>query len=355
MFLRNTWYMVGWAGEIDAGMLARRIADTPVVLYRREDGTPVALHDRCPHRFAPLSLGRVTGDAIECGYHGLRFDGTGKCVGNPHGDGKIPQAAQVRTFPVVEKYTLLWIWLGEPSRADASQIPDFSFLEDPARRRVDGYLHVRANYQLETDNLLDLSHTQFVHANFHFSEAILKGKHEVVQSGNTVHSNLWCPNGAPSPWFAKRIPGYDGRSPVDQWMDMRWDPPCVLRLDTGITPAGRPREEGGQSFTAHILTPETETTTHYFFAHSRNFRTDDAEMDEAIAHWQRVGFGEQDKPMLEAVQRAMGTADLMSLKPILLPIDTAAVRARRIVKRLLDAEQQAGAGVAHAEGALQSV
>ena len=119
---------------------------------------------------------------------------------------------------------------------------------------------------------------------------------------------------------------------------MRWDPPCLLRLDTGVTPAGRPRDEGGQSFTAHIVTPETETSTHYFFAHSRNFRVADEEMDQAIAHWQQVGFGEQDKPMLEAVQQAMGTADLMSLKPILLPIDTAAVRARRVVRQLLEEE-----------------
>ncbi|MDX3906335.1 MAG: aromatic ring-hydroxylating dioxygenase subunit alpha [Pigmentiphaga sp.] len=341
MFLRNAWYMAGWAREIDGAMLARRIADTPVVVYRREDGQPAALHDRCPHRFAPLSRGRLEGGVIECGYHGLRFDAGGKCVGNPHGDGRIPQAAQVQAFPLVEKYTLLWIWFGDPARADPSTIPDFSFLDDPGRGRVDGYLHVQANYLLETDNLLDLSHTQFVHPNFHFSEAILQGRHEVTQAGDTVHSNLWCPNGAASPMFAKRIPGYDGRSPVDQWMDMRWDPPCLLRLDTGITPAGRPREEGGQSFTAHILTPETETSTHYFFAHSRNFRVGDADMDEAIAHWQRVGFGEQDKPMLEAVQQAMGTTDLMSLKPVLLPIDTAAVRARRIVRHLLEAEEGA--------------
>ncbi|AZG11263.1 aromatic ring-hydroxylating dioxygenase subunit alpha [Pigmentiphaga sp. H8] len=346
MFLRNTWYMAGWSGEIEGRMLARRIADTPLVFYRREDGRPAALHDRCPHRFAPLSRGRVDGGVVECGYHGLRFDGSGKCVGNPHGDGRIPLAAEVRAFPAVERYTLLWVWLGEPALADPSAIPDFSFLDDPARRRVDGYLHVRANYLLETDNLLDLSHTQFVHANFHSSEAILKGRHEVRQDGRTVHSNLWCPDGEASPMFAKRLPGYDGRSPVDQWLDMRWDPPCLLRLDTGVTPAGRPREEGGQSFTAHIVTPETETSTHYFFAHSRNFRVADEEMDQAIAQWQQVGFGEQDKPMLEAVQQAMGTADLMSLKPVLLPIDTAAVRARRVVRQLLEEEADGGAPAA---------
>lgn len=338
MFLKNAWYMGGWATEIDNGMLARRIIDIPVVFYRQADGTPAALHDRCPHRFAPLSLGRVVGDSVECGYHGLRFDKTGSCVANPHGDCHIPAAARVTPFVAVEKYTLLWVWMGDPQAADPATIPDFSFLDDAARGRVDGYLHVHANYLLETDNLLDLSHTQFVHSNFHFSEAILQGEHKVEQVGNTVHSNLWCPNGSASPMFAKRIPNYDGTSLVDQWLDMRWDAPCNLRLHTGITPTGQPREAGGQSFTAHILTPETPTTTHYFFAHSRDFRVGDAEMDEAIAHWQRVGFGEQDRPMLEAVQTAMGTTDLMSLKPVLLSIDTAAVRARRVVKQLLSEE-----------------
>jgi len=341
MFLKNIWYMAGWASEVRRELLSRRIAGESVVMYRRENGEPVALSDRCPHRFAPLSLGKIRGDSVECGYHGLQFDASGKCVFNPHGNCHIPQTARVRSFPFIEKFSLMWIWMGDPDLADPSTITDYSFLDDKRRARVDGYLYVNANYQLEIDNLLDLSHTQFVHDNFHFSDAILRGQHEVKQVGQTVHSNLWCPDGEPSPQFAKRLAEADADKSVDQWLDMRWDAPANLRLDTGVTPSGSGRDRGGQSYTAHIVTPETEFSCHYFFATARNYRLYDTEMDEAIAKWQRIGFGEQDRKMLEAIQKEMNTSDLMSLKPVLLPVDGAAMRARRILAQLLSEEQKA--------------
>ncbi len=337
MFLRHAWYVAAWSRDIAETLLPRRLLDEPVLLYRRPDGRPVALADRCPHRFAPLHLGRLHEGVVECGYHGLRFDATGACVHNPHGDGRIPAAARVHSYPVVDRHAMTWIWMGDPAAADAAQIPDFGFLDDPKRAVVDGYLHVNAGYELETDNLLDLSHTQFVHGNFHASEAVLRGQHDVRQEGHTVHSTLWCPEGRAAPQMALRLG--DANRVVDQWLDMRWDAPCTLRLDTGVTPTGRPRSDGAQSYSAHILTPETTTTTHYFFANARNYRVDDREVDASIRHWQQVGFGEQDRQMLEAVQRAMGTTDLMALKPVLLPIDAGALRARRVLGQLMAAER----------------
>lgn len=338
MYLKNTWYVAAWANEITRDLSHRTLLDEPVLMFRKEDGSAVAMTDRCPHRFAPLHLGKLIGDVVQCGYHGLRFDCQGSCVLNPHGDGKIPQAAKVKTFPVVERYSLLWIWMGDANEADASRIPDFAFLEDARRATVSGYLRVEAHYELETDNLMDLSHTQFVHANFQASDSVLQGQHEVVQDGNTLHSNLWCPNGKASPQFAMRLG--DPEMMVDQWMDMRWDPPSVLRLDTGVAPTGQSRERGARSLSAHIVTPETETSTHYFFANSRDFRVDDPAMDEAIRNWQAVGFGEQDKTMIEAVQKSMGNTDLLALKPILLKNDSGSMRARRTLAQLIAAEQE---------------
>src|SRR4051812_26504091 len=122
-FLRNAWYMAGWAGELGREPLARRLVGEAIVLYRKENGDPVALQDRCPHRFAPLSRGKLHQDTIECGYHGLRFDAAGQCVLNPHGNCHIPQGAKVRSYPLVEKNTLAWIWMGTPELADPSLIP----------------------------------------------------------------------------------------------------------------------------------------------------------------------------------------------------------------------------------------
>lgn len=161
-YLRNAWYAAAWDNEIADKPLGRTLLNQPIVFYRDEAGKPVALSDRCPHRYAPLSKGKIVDGTIQCPYHGLRFGSTGACVHNPHGS--IPKAARVSAFPLLEKYGLLWIWMGDPEAADPAVLPDFSIIADHDNYAiVPGYLHVGANYQLITDNLLDLSHAQYVH------------------------------------------------------------------------------------------------------------------------------------------------------------------------------------------------
>lgn len=333
MFLKNAWYVAAWAKEVGRDLLGRTFLGEAVCLYRKEDGTPVAIGDRCPHRFAPLHMGVLKGDAVECPYHGLQFDCSGQCTVNPHGDGKIPVAAKVRQYPLVERHGLLWIWMGDPTRSDPAAIPDYGFLTDDRRGTVGGYIRVEANYELLTDNLMDLSHGQFLHASFLQTTDFVKGKHEVIQDGVVVHSNQSVPNGKPQAVYGKLADGN-----VDQWWDIRWMPPCLMVLEVGMTGVGRPRDEGKRTLSAHLLTPETETSTHYHFANSRDFLVDDTNMDERIRAWQRGGFAGQDKPMIEAIQKSMGTTDLMSLKPVLLPVDAGAVRARRVLRGLIEAE-----------------
>ena len=345
-FLRNAWYAAAWSseigsseigsGEIGRTPLARTFLNEPVVLYRTEAGDPVAIGGVCPHRFAPLGQGRLVGDRLECPYHGLTFDGSGACVLNPHGNGKIPAAARVAAYPLAERHSLVWIWMGEAGLADPGLIPDFAFLTDPLRAPVGGRITMQAHYELGTDNLMDLSHTQWLHATHLKSDAFLKGRYEVAQDGDTVYSNMSCPDAAAPPYFRGALADPDGL--VDQWFDMRWDAPALLRLDVGVTAAGQARAAGANSLSAHILTPETETTTHYFYCNARNYAIDDRAVDAHIREWQRIGFGEQDKPMIEAVQRCMGTTDLLALRPVLLPGDAGAVRARRVLRSLIDAE-----------------
>jgi phenylpropionate dioxygenase-like ring-hydroxylating dioxygenase large terminal subunit len=338
MFLENAWYVAAWASEIPAeGLFHRRYLDQPVLIYRQQSGAPVALADRCPHRFAPLHRGRRVGDHVECGYHGLQFDGRGACVLSPHGDGKIPAAAKVRAYPLIERDSLVWIWMGDPARADAARIPNYAFLVDPKRGTVGGYQLTRAHYELMIDNLLDLSHTQFLHRGFQDAEGFLRGQVEIVEGAASLDSNLWAPNGKAPAFFAPRLA--DPTGTVDMWFDMHWDAPSNLRLTGGVTPSGQSRAEGVDSISAHILTPETLTTCHYFFANARTDRVGDPAADAAVRNWQKVGFGEQDKPMIEAIQANMGTADLMSLKPALFSIDSAPIRARRKLAQLIEAEK----------------
>lgn len=343
-YLRNAWTVAAWASELPAGaMLARTLLDEPLVFYRDAGGVPRALADRCPHRFAPLSMGQLCdgGASVQCPYHGLRFDGSGACVHNPHGDGRIPQAAKLKSYPVVERWSALWIWLGDPARADAALIPDFPF-NDPAHWAVGtGTLVVDAAYQLEIDNILDLSHIEFMHPLFS-SEAVRRGKVEFEQAGETVWSKRFMPEDDQVPPFLReafQVP----QGPIDRWLHVRWNAPASMALWAGGVASGRPMEQGVVSHQAHCFTPESAGRTHYFY--SIAFPRAMGPMAEELAARNvaalRGPFEQEDKPIVEAVGRRMEGADLFSLKPVLLAGDAAAVRARRLLQGLIDKERAA--------------
>src|SRR6187551_820668 len=168
MYLRNTWYVAGFVDEIDAGrLLSRTLLDTPLVFFRSAHGAVASLADRCPHRFAPLSKGRLCdgGATLQCPYHGLRFDSTGACVHNPHSKSGIPKAARVDSYAAVERHGLLWWWAGTSTLADESLIPDYrEFANAPPDATIRGYLPTDCHYELLVDNILDLTHADYLHA-----------------------------------------------------------------------------------------------------------------------------------------------------------------------------------------------
>jgi phenylpropionate dioxygenase-like ring-hydroxylating dioxygenase large terminal subunit len=339
-FLRNAWYVAAWGAEVRAGELfSRRILDEPILLYRKGDGAPVALSDRCPHRFAPLHLGKLRGETVECGYHGLQFGHTGACVHNPHGSGALPRAAQVRVYPVVERYSALWVWMGEAERANADTIPVFDFLVPQQWFVGTGQMLVAANYQLEIDNILDLSHIEFMHPMF-ATEAVRRGKIQSVQEGDTVWSKRFISGDELNPFLLQAF-----RIPVgqlaDRWLDVRWNAPALMALYTGGVVSGRPRSDGVEVPSAHIFTPETQRSTHYFYAMS--FPQMMGPAGETLAKEQvdvlRGPFEREDKPMIEAVERSMNGDELWSLRPVLLAGDAAAVKARRVLEKLIEAER----------------
>jgi phenylpropionate dioxygenase-like ring-hydroxylating dioxygenase large terminal subunit len=277
---------------------------------------------------------------VQCPYHGLRFDGTGMCVHNPHGDKRIPQAARVRNYPLVERHRLLWIWMGDPQAADASQIPDFSFMERPdlftySPRQVS---HMPVSYELILDNLLDLTHAAYIHPHSLGSEAVARQQTTVTQTGNTVLSQNLAPDGLPAPIFPA-VGACPADERVDYWADVRWDAPASIHLDVGVMPTGRPRGEGVRISSAQLLAPETETSTHYFHCMYRDFKRDVPGLSEAIGQGTKDAFTNEDAPMITAVQKRMAGRDLWAMKPVLLTTDAGAVRVRRILTKLLEAEQ----------------
>lgn len=207
MYLRDCWYAAAWPEEVTSAPIRRTFLDQPIVIYRLENGDPVALLDRCPHRLVPLSLGTlIGGNELQCAYHGLRFDRHGVCTANPDGNHAIPPGARVRSFPLRSHCGLLWIWLGDPKLADAADIPNFETFGDIANYRfATGYAHVAANYQLITDNLLDLSHVEFLHPQLK-PGGDFTSRHEVRQDGERVWSMFWRYNCLPNVFWQRVWP-----------------------------------------------------------------------------------------------------------------------------------------------------
>lgn len=336
-FLRNVWYMAGWADEIAQGqLLGRTILNEPVVLYRKQDGTPAALYDRCPHRFAPLSAGRQQGDSIECGYHGLKFGCSGVCESNPHGP--IPRAASVKAYPVHELHGIVWIWMGDAALADITSIPDLTALAAaPDTTRSKGYLPTDGNYQLIADNVADLSHVDYLHPSALGGGVFTRAKPLVEEIDESVHISWWSEGDIAPPAYDMFMP--EPGMKVDFWTEVWWHAPGVMPLNIYCTAAGRPREEGLETRNVHIVTPETDHTTHYWFCLTRSYRTDDVAITQKRQQIMFKVFNDEDKPMIEAQQTYIGTRDLFELKPLLLPTDAGAVRIRRVLRRLMDAEE----------------
>jgi phenylpropionate dioxygenase-like ring-hydroxylating dioxygenase large terminal subunit len=339
-YVKNAWYIAAWGDAIAPGkMLARTLLDVPVLLWRAMDGTLAALHDRCPHRFAPLSLGKLTEGGVQCGYHGLSFDGLGHCVGNPHGP--LAAALRVRSFTVHEKHHAIWIWMGE-ARADLSTLPDLAFIDvAPATAFSKGYLHSRGNYQFYTDNIMDLSHADYLHPNSIGGGAMTRTKARVEEDEQGVSITWLATNESLGPMM-DAVLNLNG-APADIWTEVHWRLPGVMRLVHGGVAAGRPRYEGVNNINLHAVTPETPTTTHYFFAATRTINLHDAAFNEQFANTRQRIFATEDKPMIEAQHDRMGGREFWDLQPILFGIDHGVVRVRRKLEKQIVHETNQGA------------
>ena len=339
-FIKNTWYTAGWSSEIGAKPAHRKIIGEHVVLYRGESGNLIALEEKCPHRFAPLHKGKIIGDLIECPYHGLRFGDNGKCVYNPFDPNFSPPNATVKTYSVVEKDTLIWIWMGEEPLASPEDIPDYHWLNETDKYAMtsEGMIEMPVNYELIIDNLLDLSHGQFLHPTTLGNTAMAGGTTDSRKEGNTVHSDRLNYDGYMPTLFNNNgvIPN---ETKVDYWNDLRWDPAGSYYLEVGITPAGEPREKGVYIGSAQLLTPIDEATTAYRFILFRTFMKDSEELTRGIEALVMKAFVEEDEPMIADVQKRMNGKDFWSLRPAILEGDRAAIFARRILEKLARDEE----------------
>ncbi len=345
--VRNAWYVAGWRHEFTRQPQQRMLLGLPVLLYRRQDGRLVALEDRCLHRMAPLSRGQVEGDAIRCLYHGFKFSADGQCVEIP-GQDMIPARACLRSYPVQEDGSWVWVWMGDPARADPALIAPSKALDDPAWVLKTGHMDYDANYELINDNLLDLTHLTYVHAaSFGADEAWSRNRPRVETLPNGVRSSRWIVNSPPIPPLGKAAQ----HDRVDIWTSYDFIIPGTFLLYTAIYPAGTAAACAGEApgpdhevlfdnFTSQAVVPLNERQSRYYFSWGPGARFGGEDIAQLMIDVAIQAFTE-DKLMIEAQQK------VIDCEPDRPPMPASADKAITIFQRMmksLDREQ-------HREGA----
>ena len=351
MFMRNTWYMVGWSRDFHSGKLVPfTLLNEKIVLYRKTDGSMAALADRCSHRLAPLSQGCLEGDDVRCMYHGLKFDSGGRNIEVPFGGRPLP-VLNVRSYPVEERYSGVWVWMGDPEKADASRIVNFVGIEDPAWAIAPGRMDYNANYRLVNDNLLDLSHVSFVHRDSFLGgrayrpDTVDTARPTVTALENGVRVQRFAPSVPTMQMIKERFPkgqmcdqvqAYDFLVPGIFLMRHTMYPEGALaRAKAQGLPEGTVHEEPlYDTFTCQAVTPLTDKTTCYFFAFGPWSKA--PEDTQLFADLGLEAFSE-DRVVVEGQQRVMESAPEQKMK--LLALDGAAVLYWRIVDKLMQADQ----------------
>ncbi len=336
-FPLNAWYAAAWDVELGRSLLARTVCGKPVVMYRKLDGAPVALADTCWHRLLPLSKGELNGDNVICGYHGLEFDDTGRCVYMPSQDTINPSAC-VRSYPVVEKHRFLWIWPGDPAEADPALVPDLHWNQDPQWAADGKVIHVACNYRLVLDNLMDLTHETYVHGTSIGNRAVAEAPFATTHTRRTATVTRWMRDVEPPPFWRGQL-GKPGN--VDRWQIINFEAPATITIDVGVAPAGTGAPEGDRTqgvngFVLNTITPETESSCHYFWAFARNYDLG----NQARTHQLREGVAtifREDEAILEAQHKAIeDNPDHVFYN---LNIDSGSMWARKLIAQMIEDEQ----------------
>jgi len=336
-FPLQAWYAAAWDTDIRNTLFPRTVCGRKLVFYRRADRRVVALEDACWHRLLPLSKGRLVGDDVECGYHGLVYNSAGQCIHMPSQDRLVKQAC-VRSYPVIERHRFVWVWLGDPARADASRIPDLHWNDAEGWVSDGRTIHVKCDYRLVIDNLMDLTHETFVHSSSIGNRDVAEAPFGCEHDERFVTVTRWMKDIEPPPFWANQL-GRAGR--VDRWQIIRFEPPQTITIDVGVADAGSGAPEGNRArgvnaFVLNTITPETATTSHYFWAIARNY----AQREQRITTELRegvTGIFREDEAILEAQQQALDA--LPERRMVNLNIDAGGVWARRLIDRMIDAEQ----------------
>ncbi len=339
-FLRNGWYVAAWSDELDKGMVARTIMNEPLVVYRDQNGKAGAVEDRCCHRGAPLSVGKIVENGLQCGYHGLVFDTNGKCVEIP-GQDNIPPAAKIRAYKVVERQRFCWIWMGDPALADEGKIVDYPWHDQPAKwPHRTAVMDIKCNYFMLVDNLMDLTHLGYVHTKTIGGnpKAHVNAQMDVTRTDQGAHYIRWMMDSKPPPTYVK---GAGFAANVDRWQEFEYFLPGSIVQWSGALAVGKDakadrNQDGFHLRVFHGMTPQTEDTCYYFWSTANGYRQNEPEATQQMYDEIYPTFVE-DITILEGQQARVAREPDRPLVGI--KADVAMTHARRSFRAALEKEQ----------------
>ena len=347
-YVRNAWYMAGWDRDFGSGPAGCRILGEPIVIFRNEQNSAFALADMCPHRLAPLSLGRCEQGRLRCLYHGLLFETDGACAEVP-GQVQPPQNLRVRSYPLIERYNAIWIWMGEPAAADATLIPDFVGYADPRWSMVPGKMDYAAPAKLINDNLLDLSHVGWVHrdrfagGNPNAAKGWVYGQTKTEKLDRGVRVTRRLPNVPPTPSFGAAAMSKPGPGDVYSWYEFLV--PGVFLQFVGRYPVGTLERAGEgapldeplvSNFSCQAVTPIDDSHARYFFAFGPDSRF--PEETQHFTHLAELAFLE-DKRIIEGQYARMTEVPSARIRPLIM--DQTVLIYEGLLKSLSAAETEA--------------
>jgi phenylpropionate dioxygenase-like ring-hydroxylating dioxygenase large terminal subunit len=345
MWLRNCWYVIAWDHEIPAAdspaLFSRKVLNESILVYRTHSGAIVALANRCVHRHAPLSKGLREGDSVRCGYHGLLFNAQGQCTHVPGMD-TAPAKACVKTYSVAVKNKWVFVWMGDPALADVNQLPDNFSCDHPDWVNLPGYMHYDTPYLLIADNLLDFSHLSYVHAKTLGGTTAIAQARPVIekidrQGQRGVKVSRFVQNVEASPFYRK-FRAFD--TPLDRWFIYDFLFPSTLLMQSGGRPVGDAPDDNSRAVLLHscqTLTPETDTSTHYFFQQSHPATVQDETIKHIIFNSLIEAFNE-DRDMITAQFHNLSDNAEDTMMP--LHFDSALMQFRAMLKEAMAAEKR---------------
>jgi vanillate O-demethylase monooxygenase subunit len=343
-FVYNEWYVAAFSSEVTREFLPRILLEKRVVLFRTEAGEVVALSDRCAHRAYPLSLGKLEGDTIVCGYHGFRFNAEGDCIDVPS-SAKCPRDLGVARYRVVERGPLVWIWMGDPDEADESRLVEQEWLSEANWAKSSGYFELQSNYISMHENLLDLTHLSFLHANTFGTPDYAKAafKSEIGDGYFALYRDV-VPTTLPPLWA--KPTGLEGCTTAARIVKSEFKSPAFHQVNDSYYDNKLPEAQRKVSRikTAHILTPQTHSSCHYFIVHGRDFGLEDDSITQFMHENLFEAFNE-DVEGMAALEQVWQTTSPDDMYEISVGADGPSVAMRRYIKQRADAE-----GLAKAAG-----